>query len=94
MDGWICLFKKIINWEWYQDSNTFKLFIHLLLLANYEDKYWKGVLIKRGQLVTSREHLATGAGLSEQNVRTSLKKLQQTRRNFNKINQQIYSYIY
>lgn len=58
--------QKLINWEWYQDGNTCRLFIHLLLLANYEDKYWQGQLIKRGQLVTSLEHLSDDLGLSVQ----------------------------
>lgn len=78
MEGWICLYKKLINWEWYQDGNTCRLFIHLLLLANYEDKYWQGQLIKRGQLVTSLEHLSDDLGLSVQQIRTSIKKLKST----------------
>ena len=78
MEGWICLYKKLINWEWYQDGNTCRLFIHLLLLANYEDKYWQGQLIKRGQLVTSLEHLSDDLGLSVQKIRTSIKKLKST----------------
>lgn len=78
MEGWICLYKKLINWEWYQDGNTCRLFIHLLLLANYEDKYWQGQLIKRGQLVTSIQHLSDGLNLSVRQIRTSLEKLKST----------------
>lgn len=78
MEGWICLYKKLINWEWYQDGNTCRLFIHLLLLANYEDKTWQGQLIKRGQLITSSEHLAKDLNLSRQQVRTAINKLKST----------------
>lgn len=78
MEGWICLYKKLINWEWYQDGNTCRLFIHLLLLANYEDKTWQGQLIKRGQLITSSEHLAKDLNLSRQQVRTAISKLKST----------------
>lgn len=78
MEGWICLYKKLINWEWYQDGNTCRLFIHLLLLANYEDKSWQGQLIKRGQLITSLQHLADGLNLSVRQIRTSLEKLKST----------------
>jgi biotin operon repressor len=78
MEGWICLYKKLINWEWYQDGNTCRLFIHLLLLANYEDKRWHGILIKRGQLITSSEHLAKDLNLSRQQIRTALDKLKST----------------
>lgn len=78
MEGWICLYKKLINWEWYQDGNTCRLFIHLLLLANYEDKRWHGILIRRGQLITSSEHLAKDLNLSRQQIRTALDKLKST----------------
>lgn len=78
MEGWICLYKKLTNWEWYQDGNTCRLFIHLLLLANYEDKRWHGILIKRGQLITSSEHLAKDLNLSRQQIRTALNKLKST----------------
>lgn len=78
MEGWIKLHRKFIDWEWYTDIPVNALFIHLLLTANYEDKKWKGIVIKRGQLVTSRQHLAEGTGLSEQQVRTALEKLKST----------------
>ena len=55
-----------------------RLFIHLLR-ANYEDKKWRGIIIKRGQLVTSIANLAAETGLSVKNVRTCLGKLQTTK---------------
>lgn len=78
MEGWIKLHRQMTKWEWYKDSNTFKLFIHLLLLANHEENQWQGQVIKRGQLITSVNHLAEECGISTQNVRTSLKKLKST----------------
>lgn len=41
MDGWIKLHRKLINWEWYQDTNVKVVFLHLLLIANHEDKKWQ-----------------------------------------------------
>ena len=78
MEGWICLHRKMLDWEWYSDANTFRLFIHLLLLANHEEKKWKGQVIKRGQLITSSEHLAEDLKLSRQQIRTSINKLKST----------------
>lgn len=75
MEGWIKIFRQMIDWEWYKDVPTKTLFIHLLLTANYEDKKWKGITIKRGQLITSLNHLSEETGLSKQQVRTALKKL-------------------
>ena len=77
-EGFITLHRKIKKWEWYTDLPTFKLFIHLLLSANHEDRKWRGQLIKRGQLLTSLNHLSTDTGLSRQQVRTALEKLKAT----------------
>ncbi len=77
-NGFIVLHRKIIKWEWYTDNNVFKLFLHLLLRANHEDKYWRGILVKRGQLITSIKHLSEETGLSIKQVRTALDKLKST----------------
>ena len=54
------------------------MFLHILLKANYEDKKWHGVVIKRGQFVTSFANLSAETGLSLQVVRSCLDKLQRT----------------
>ena len=78
MEGWIKLHRKILDWEWYTDAPVRILFEHLLLTANYEDKRWKGMTIKRGQKVTSIGHLADETGLTIRQVRTALDKLKST----------------
>ena len=40
--GWIKLYSKFLEWEWYTDVNTKAVFIHLLLTANYEQKKMEG----------------------------------------------------
>lgn len=79
MEGWIKLHRKILDWEWYNDINVKVLFLHLLLTANYEDKKWQGITIKRGQKVTSIGHLAEETGLTIRQVRTALQKLEKTK---------------
>lgn len=76
--GWVKIHRKILEWEWYEDKNTTRLFIHLLLKANHKDKEWRGIVIKRGESLTGRMILSVETGLSEQQVRTSLKKLKLT----------------
>ena len=48
---WIKLNRKIVNWEWYQDIATFKLFIHCLIKANWKDakfeEWYKIRIIKK-----------------------------------------------
>lgn len=76
--GWIHLFRKFINWEWYDCPNVKIVFLHCLLMANHKKGKWQGVTIKRGQFVSSYEKIATANGLSVQQVRTSIKKLKMT----------------
>ena len=78
MEGWIKLHRKITEWDWYDDANTFRLFIHLLLLANSKDAKWRGVIIRRGEYLTGRKVLAEELKISEQAIRTSLKHLEST----------------
>lgn len=76
--GFIALFRQFTEWEWYDDANTMRLFIHCLLLANYKDKKWRGKLIKRGSFITSQSKLAHSLKLSIMQIRNSLKKLKTT----------------
>ena len=76
--GYIKLHRKITDWEWYQNTNTVRLFLHLLLMANYTDGRFEGKEIKRGQLVTSLPSLSDQTGLTIQQARTALEHLQST----------------
>ena len=78
MNGWIKLYRKFTNWEWFKDINTCHLFIYCLLKANIKDTTWRGQAIKRGQFITSLNSLSHETGLTIQQVRTALKKLEIT----------------
>lgn len=78
MEGWISLYRKFVNWEWYTDANTMRVFLHLLLLANHKENTWRGILIKRGQLITSYNTLSDDLNLTVQEIRTSFKRLKST----------------
>lgn len=75
MTGWVKLHRQILEWEWYSDNNCFRVFLHLLLKANHKEKRFKGIELKVGSIVTSRDLLARETGLSSQQVRTALNKL-------------------
>lgn len=76
--GWIKIHRQLLEWEWYDDLNTFRLFIHLLLKANHKAKKYRGMELKAGSILTGRDLLSFETGLSVMQVRTSLTKLKTT----------------
>ena len=76
--GFVKLKRAYLDWEWYQDGNTFRLMIHLLLKSNYTAKKWQGNIINPGELITSLGNLSKELKLSENVIRTSLNKLKKT----------------
>lgn len=79
MEGsWLKLYRKLTEWEWYTDSHMVHLFLHLLISANSCDKKWHGIVIKRGELVTSFASISESTGMSIQTIRTCIKKLCKT----------------
>lgn len=78
MEGFIKLNRMITEWQWYKDPNTAHLFTHLLLMANHSEKKWRGIIISRGQHITSLHNLSSNTGLSVREVRTALQHLEDT----------------
>lgn len=84
-NSWIKLFRKFKEWEWYQNSNVKNVFLEILLTANFEDRRWQGIEIKRGQLITSVSSLFYALNknpkkpdISTHQIRTALDKLKMT----------------
>lgn len=75
---WIKIYRKFLKWEWYDDINACRLFIHILLKANYKDQKWHGEMVKRGSFVTSYQHLSKETGLTIKKTRIALTKLIET----------------
>jgi hypothetical protein len=78
MSGWIKLHRQILEWEWFDDKNTFRLFMYLLLKANHKERNYRGKLIEVGQTLTGLDLLSKEVGLTIQQIRTSLTKLKST----------------
>lgn len=77
-NGYVKLHRKLTKWGWYKNANTARLFIHLLLTANYESRGFENITVGRGQRIISYEVLAEELGLSVQNIRTALEHLKST----------------
>ena len=76
--GWVKIYYSMQKWEWYDVPEMVALFVHLIIDANYEDRDWHGMKIERGQLVTSVSKLAKRVGITIQQTRTCLSRLEGT----------------
>lgn len=76
--GYIKLYRSLLNWEWYDDINTKTVFLHLLLTVSIEESKWHGITVPRGARVSSYQTLAKETGMSVQQLRTSVKRLEST----------------
>lgn len=75
---YIKVFRQMLKWGWYGDTNTFRVFMHILLRANYEPSEYLGHTIGAGSCVFGRKKWAKELGLSERQVRTAISHLQAT----------------
>lgn len=74
-EGFIKIYRQLLEWEWYTDVNTKVLFLHCLLKANYKTKKYQKNTVKKGSFVTSLESLSKETGLTIQQTRTALNHL-------------------
>ena len=70
--------RKILQWEWWHDINTFRLFVYMLLSAYWKEGSYKGKLIPRGSFPSTVSNLARETNLTDNEIRTALKHLQST----------------
>ena len=75
MAGWIKIHRELLQWEWFGKPEMVQLFLYLLLKANCEEKQWQGITIMRGQLITTNSAIRKDLQLSEQQIRTIIKRL-------------------
>lgn len=78
MCGWIKIDRSLLDWEWFGNAEMIQLLVYLIFKANIEDKKWQGIIVKRGQLVTSVATISADLGLTSQKVRTCLDRLRQS----------------
>ena len=77
-EGYVKLPRTMLEWGWFDDGNTVRVYLVLLLSANWKDTEWHGVKLKRGQLITSYPKLAEKCSLSVQEIRTAFNHLKST----------------
>jgi hypothetical protein len=74
----IKLWGSIKDWEWADDLEMVGFWVHLLMDANWQDKQWRGITVKRGQLIFGRREWAKKLNISEQRLRTLIARLKST----------------
>jgi len=77
-EGYIALHRKLLEWEWYDEPNVFRLYMHCLLRASHKPIKYRGIELVAGQFTTSLDALHSQTGLSIQQIRTAFKKLKST----------------
>ena len=77
-NGFVKLPRTILDWEWYDHPDVFRMYIHLLIKVNYAPARWRGIDILEGEHITSTAKLSTELNMSEFKVRESLSKLEKT----------------
>ena len=77
-EPYIKLYKKMLDWEWYDDPNTMRVFLHCLLRANWKPGSWHGINYSAGEFITSLQTLAVETNLSIKQVRVALNHLIET----------------
>lgn len=76
--GFIKIHRKMLDWEWYTDQNTFCVFLHCLFKANWKDGRFRGIEVPRGSFITSLQSLSEELNMSVRSVRTALEHLKST----------------
>lgn len=77
-EGFVKIYRSLLNWEWFDDAKTLQVWIYILLRVQYEDTRWRGIQIKRGQMLESLPTIAKNTGMSVQSVRTAILHLKST----------------
>lgn len=78
MGNYIKIDRKILEWEWYSNINTCRLFVHMLLKANWKDGKFEGKVIPRGSFISSYPTLERETQLTNREIRTAIEHLKTT----------------
>ena len=73
--GYVKIYRRLKDWEWYSDANTARVYLHILISANHRTVRFKGANIKKGQCLLSVEKMAEALRMSRQSARTALQHL-------------------
>lgn len=76
-NGWVAVPRKIQDELFYTDSQYIHIFLHIILNINRKDGIYKGILVKKFQMLTGRKSLSEATGISESKIERILNKLEE-----------------
>ena len=76
--GYVKLYRSFLEWEWYDDEACVRLFIHLLMVANWRESRWHGQVLPAGSKIISQVEMAAALGWTRQKMGRTLDKLRLT----------------
>ena len=75
--GWIKLHRKMLTGQlWSLSDSVLRVATYLLLSANHEPRYWRGIEIKSGQTIRSQRTISEDCKMCRATVQTALKQLE------------------
>lgn len=78
--GWVCVHRQLLDNPIFKNDKLFRVFMYCLLKASHtkHDQIVGDCIVplEKGDLATGRKAISAGTGLTIQNVRTSLLKLE------------------
>lgn len=77
-NGFIKLYRQMLDWRWWEDVPTRNVFFYILLSSNFKRTSWRQIELLPGQVITSIEKLAQKTGFTPKQVRRALKNLVST----------------
>ena len=76
--GWVKVHRCMLDWRWFTDGNTLKVWIWILLKANIKPHGFEGITVNRGQLATSYASIASQTKMTYDQARTAISHLRST----------------
>lgn len=78
MNGYIKLYRSLLDWQWWGDPVTLQVWVYCLIRARWDDGKYKGTEVNRGSFTTTIKAMSKDLKLSPSKTRTALKHLQET----------------
>ena len=76
--GFVKIHRKIFEWGWYSDINTFRVFVHMILKANWKEVKFRNTTVPRGSFISSLDKLSEETSLTKREIRTAISHLKTT----------------